>query len=170
MRANIIKVVEMLSFKYRDITCCFTGHRPQKLRIPEKEVIEGLIEAVMRAYEDGYRYFITGMAMGVDIWAGEAVADLKEDRRDLCLIAAVPYPGQEKNFPQEWKIRYAKLLEKCDQAEIISDRYQKGVFHGRDRWMVDHSSMIIAVYNGEPGGTAATISYAKKEGLELRGI
>ena len=160
----------MLSFEHRDVTCCFTGHRPQKLHQPEPEIREGLEKAVLRAYDDGFRYFITGMAMGVDIWAGEAVLKLREKHPEIQLIAAVPYPGQEKNFPHEWKLNYAELLQKCDQAEILSDRYQKGVFHLRDRWMVDHSSRIIAVYNGEPGGTATTISYAKKEGLELRGI
>ncbi len=160
----------MLSFEHRDITCCFTGHRPQKLHQPEEEICEGLDEAVVRAYNDGFRYFITGMAMGVDIWAGESVLKLKNSHTDICLIAAVPYPGQEKNFPHEWKLKYAELLDKCDKAEIISEKYQKGAFHARDRWMVDHSSMIIAVYNGEPGGTAITVAYAKKEGLELRGI
>ena len=160
----------MLSFEHREQTCCFTGHRPQKLHMPEEEVCQGLLGAVMQAYEDGYRTFITGMAMGVDIWAGEAVLKLKEEYPDIRLIAAVPYPGQERNFPLEWKTKYAKLLAQCDQAEILSTEYRKGVFHSRDRWMVDHSSRIIAVYNGEPGGTAMTISYAKKEGLELKGI
>ena len=160
----------MFSFEHRDTTCCFTGHRPQNLHQPESDIREGLEKAVMKAYDDGFRYFITGMAMGVDIWAGETVLKLREEHPDICLIAAIPYPGQDRNFPHEWKLSYAKLLSECDQAEIISDRYQKGAFHSRDRWMVDHSSMIIAVYNGEPGGTAITISYAKKEGLELRGI
>ena len=160
----------MVSFENRDITCCFTGHRPQKLHQNEQDVLTGLEKAVNTAYEDGYRYFITGMAMGVDIWAGEAVVRLKEEHADVRLIAAVPYPGQDKNFPHEWKKKYAELMASCDQAEIISEVYRKGVFHARDRWMVDHSSRIIAVYNGEPGGTALTIAYAKKEGLELRGI
>ena len=160
----------MLSFENRDITCCFSGHRPQKLHQSEDEVRAGLERAILQAFNDGYRYFITGMAMGVDIWAGEIVLKLRDANPDMRLIAAVPYPGQEKHFPNEWKMRYAGLMEKCDMAEILADKYSKGVYHLRDRWMVDHSRRLIAVYNGEPGGTAVTISYAKKEGLELRGI
>ena len=160
----------MLSFEDREITCCFTGHRPQKLHQPEEEVRSGLEAAIRQAYADGYRYFITGMAMGVDIWAGETVLKLKKEHPDMHLIAAVPYPGQEKSFPHEWKMKYAELMASCDHAEILSENYNRGVYHARDHWMVDHSRRVIAVYNGEPGGTALTIRYAKKEGLELRGI
>ncbi len=160
----------MLSYREKERTCCFTGHRPQKLHQSEEDIRQGLEKAVVAAYADGYRVFITGMAMGVDIWAGEAVIRLKESAPDVSLIAAVPYPGQERNFPAEWKIRYAEVLSRCDQVEILSESYRKGDYHARDRWMVDHSSRLIAVYNGEPGGTAFTIAYAKKEGLELRGI
>ena len=160
----------MLRYEDREITCCFTGHRPQKLHQPEEEVRRGLEAAIRNAYADGYRFFITGMAMGVDIWAGETVLKLKKEHPDMHLIAAVPYPGQEKSFPHEWKVKYAELMASCDHAEILSESYNRGVYHARDRWMVDHSRRVIAVYNGEPGGTALTIQYAKKEGLELRGI
>ena len=68
----------MLSYENKDSTCCFTGHRPQKLHQEAEEVREGLEKAVKQAYEEGYRFFITGMAMGVDLWAGEAVLKLKE--------------------------------------------------------------------------------------------
>lgn len=30
----------------------------------------------------------------------------------------------------------------------------------RNRYMVDHSSMLVACYNGQPGGTWNTIKYA----------
>ena len=40
--------------------------------------------------------------------------------------------------------------------------YQK-----RNEWMVDHSSRVIAFFNGEPGGTANTIDYARKRGVDV---
>ena len=33
--------------------------------------------------------------------------------------------------------------------------------------MVDHSSRLIAIYNGSPGGTRNTIEYAKWKKLEI---
>lgn len=33
--------------------------------------------------------------------------------------------------------------------------------------MVDHATHLLAVYDGQPGGTASTIRYARKKGLEI---
>ena len=35
-------------------------------------------------------------------------------------------------------------------------------------WLVDHSSRVIAVYNGEPSGTRNTILYARKTRVPVR--
>jgi hypothetical protein len=35
----------------------------------------------------------------------------------------------------------------------------------RNRYMADQASMIIAVFDGQPGGTRYTLNYAKKRGL-----
>ena len=40
-------------------------------------------------------------------------------------------------------------------------------FQQRNEWMVDHSSRLIAIYNGTPGGTRNTIEYAKQKKLEI---
>jgi len=34
--------------------------------------------------------------------------------------------------------------------------------------MVDHSARVIAIYNGASGGTAKTIQYAEKNGVEVQ--
>jgi hypothetical protein len=37
----------------------------------------------------------------------------------------------------------------------------------RNRYMVDHSSHMIAMYNGMPkGGTAQTVQYARRQSVE----
>lgn len=38
----------------------------------------------------------------------------------------------------------------------------------RNKWMVDHSARVIAIYNGASGGTAKTIAYAEKNGVDVR--
>ena len=38
----------------------------------------------------------------------------------------------------------------------------------RNRFLVDHSDILLAVYNGERrGGTAATVRYAQRSGREI---
>lgn len=47
-------------------TCCFTGHRPEKLNVPEEIVISKLKDAIEDAYADGFTNYISGMSRGVD--------------------------------------------------------------------------------------------------------
>ncbi len=38
----------------------------------------------------------------------------------------------------------------------------------RNRFLVDHASMLLAVYNGvRRSGTGATVNYARKQGREI---
>ena len=70
----------------RTCTCCFTGHRPEKLQVPEEMVIEKLDAAIQDAIRSGYRIFISGMAKGVDIWAAELVLRYRETNPQIQLI------------------------------------------------------------------------------------
>jgi len=42
--------------------CCFTGHRPEKLKRTEEKIRKGLEEAIFKAINDGYTTFITGLS------------------------------------------------------------------------------------------------------------
>lgn len=53
--------------------CCFTGHRPEKLGVPEEMIREKLDGAIDLAITQGMETFICGMARGVDLWAGATV-------------------------------------------------------------------------------------------------
>ncbi len=82
--------------------CCFTGHRPKSLPwgynenslkcIAFKKQLRKVINDVI--YNEGATYFITGMAMGVDIIAGEIVAKEKLNCDNLFLEAAIPCKEQ----------------------------------------------------------------------------
>ena len=70
--------------------CCFTGHRPEKLHISEYAVKERLGQAIDIAIDRGKTVFICGMARGVDLWAGQAVAERKKENPLVRLICATP--------------------------------------------------------------------------------
>ena len=147
--------------------CCFSGHRPEKLSQSPSEVQQWLSEQISGAVEEGFVTFITGMAMGVDIWAGEIVLRLRESDPRIHLIAAVPWPGFAARWKEEWKKQYYDLLHKADLVRYISRNYDPSVFSRRNIWLVDHSAKVIAYYNGEEGGTKETLDYAKSQGIEI---
>ena len=150
--------------------CCFTGHRPEKLYLTEKEIVKMLEEQIKKAIEDGYVTFITGMARGIDIYAGEIVLKLRKKNKDLHLVCALPFDGFETRWSPDWQKRYNKILKKADIVKCISQNYHPRCFQDRNEWMVDRSNLIIAAYNGEPGGTRNTINYAKEKQVEIRVI
>ena len=147
--------------------CCFTGHRENKLHRTEKEILKDLDREISRALEDGYTTFICGMAYGVDIWAGEIVAKKRFWNHRIKLIAAVPFEGFEARWNEQWKNRYQKLLKKADEVHYICEGYASFVYQRRNEWMVDRSTRVIAVYNGEQGGTRNTINYVNKKGVPV---
>lgn len=146
----------------RKVTCCFTGHRPEKLQAPETLVIEKLDAAIGEAIRSGYRIFISGMAKGVDIWAAELVLRYRETNPQIQLVCAVPYPGFGLRWRQEWRSRFLNIIQAADAVHYISQCASYGVYQARNIWMVDRSSLIISVYNGSKGGTRNTLAYAKK--------
>lgn len=150
--------------------CCFTGHRPEKLHYDEKTVKAKLKSAIKQAIQDGYVTFIVGMCRGIDLWAGEIVLEEKQQNPKLHLVAAIPHPDFEKNWSVADKALYSKVLKNADIANTISNTYYKACYQKRNVWMVDRSSRVIAVYNGERGGTANTIEYAQNQGIEIINI
>lgn len=147
--------------------CCFSGHRPEKLDEPEENVRNWLSEQIDQAIAAGYTTFISGCAMGVDIWAGQLVLQKKEKNPALHLIAATPWPGFSNRWSIDWQQQYSNLLKDADWVVPVCNHYHNGVFQQRNEWMVDHSNRVIAYYNGAPGGTKNTIDYASGKGIEV---
>ena len=146
---------------------CFTGHRPEKLTIPEKDIKVFLDKQIRKTISDGYITFLSGMARGVDIWAAETVLKIKDEGNPIHLICCIPYDDFEIRWPEEWQRQYNEILKKADIVTYTSHHYYNGCLQVRNQFMVDRAARLIAVYNGEPGGTRNTIEYAKRRGLEI---
>ena len=81
----------------REHTCCFTGHRPDKLpwgtdeRDPRCTALKRrLTDAIAAACAAGSRHFICGMALGSDLYFAEGVLALRQDHPDVTLECARP--------------------------------------------------------------------------------
>lgn len=160
----------------RDYSCCFTGHRPQRLPWGFDEsdgrcsaLKQKLRSAIKLAITHGMTMFYTGMAMGTDIWAAEIVLELREELHEPCirLVAVIPHSGQEAKYPDDLKQRYRLILSEADERIVLQEHYTDGCMQKRNRYMVDNSSMLIAVYSGDGGGTGYTFDYAKDRGLQI---
>ena len=157
----------MTDIPLRNQSCCFTGHRPEKLAMPECKIKAALETAIKAAVGDGYQTFISGMARGVDLWAAEIVLRLRDEGLPIRLICASPYEGFEYRWRAKWREMYRRVLGSADLVKFICSGYNPSCFQVRNEWMVDHSARVIAVYNGASGGTRNTLDYAAAQGLSI---
>ena len=86
---------------------------------------------------------------------------------DVTLEAVIPCAGQEARWPAPWRKRYFRLAEACDKLTVLHRQYTPDCMMDRNRYMVDASALLVAVYNGTPGGTRSTMLYAMRQGLEM---
>ncbi len=110
--------------------------------------------------EYGVSHFVSGMALGVDIWAAEAVLSLKGEFPHITLEAALPCETQAVKWNSQSRERYYQILSKCDKQTLVHARYTPTCMQDRNQYMVDSSYYIIAVWDGSASGTQNTIKYA----------
>ena len=139
-------------------SCAFTGHRLLEGDFSARK----LKKEIKKQMENGVEIFYNGMAMGFDLLAAEYVLSLKKKFPKVKLIACVPCYDQDKYFSATDKKRYAKVLKKADETQILSDHYYRGCMQKRDRFMADEADLLIAYCNKDEGGTAYTVKYFKK--------
>ncbi|MDE5943872.1 MAG: DUF1273 domain-containing protein [Clostridia bacterium] len=156
-------------------SACFTGHRSQKLPwgfneedVRCKAMKSALRAEIEKAIQKGYTTFLCGMALGFDTICAETVLELKKRYKKIKLIGALPCKTQDIKWSEKDRKRYKKLLKKSDGIRCIYDEYiGEECMIERNRYMVDNSSLMIALYNGISGGTKSTVEYAKSMGLEI---
>ncbi|MDP4152462.1 MAG: SLOG family protein [Bacillota bacterium] len=158
----------------RETACAFTGHRPDKFKFGYDfdsplcyEIRDRIHSAIEYEILNGITHFITGMALGVDMWAAAEVLTLRREYPQITLEAAIPCPSQADKWSKHMRTEYQSILERCDKKTVISPVYMPGVMQMRNRYMVDNSSVLIAVYNGTSGGTQNTIAYALSKDLRV---
>lgn len=147
----------------------FTGHRPNKLggyKVPNptyRWVCWNIEEELGTLRPD---YVISGMAPGVDMWAARVCVKM-----GIPFLAAIPFKGQEAQWPLPSQNEYLGLLQKAFRVIAVSlGGYEPWKMQKRNEWMVDQCTTLVAVWDGSPGGTGNCVRYAEKVGRTVRRI
>ena len=172
MEMEITENINIDNIEQNIKACCFTGHRPKALPwgfdesdircVSFKSKLKYTLENLI--VEEGYKKFISGMAMGADTICAEVVLSLKNIYPYIKLECAVPNYAFTESWKPEDVRRYSSILTRADGIKFVSDRraYSKIDLMLRNIYMVDSSELVIAVYiDGSSGGTKNTIDYAK---------
>ena len=146
----------------RRTSVAFTGHRTYR-----GAAADALRRTVGELYARGFRNFLSGMAVGFDLAAAEAVLELRERAPGVRLVAAVPFRGQEMRFSPADRERFRRVLAAADHSVTLSPSYHAGCYAVRNNYLVEHAALLVAWYDGSPGGTHYTVRRALVRGLEF---
>lgn len=147
-------------------SCTFTGHRPKSFpwkfdeSNPECVLLREVLAAQVKALADrGITDWLSGMAQGVDLWCAEIVLALRKENPVLQLHCILPCEGQEDKWPASEQERYHSILRQANRVFYVNRAYSPNCMLERNRYM-DHSSILLAVYNGAR-------NYARMAGREI---
>ena len=151
-----------------EIACAITGHRPKSFpwkyneTAPDCVLLKETLAAQIRLLADsGVTDWLSGMALGVDLWCAQIVLSLKEKNPALRLHCILPREGQEVKWPKAEQEQYHSILKRADEGVYVSRDYHPDCMLERNRYMVDRASILLAVYNGtRRSGTGMTVNYA----------
>lgn len=142
--------------------CCFSGHRDLSPETYEKVFIN-VLNTIERLYDEGFRIFRAGGAIGFDRVAADAVLSLRQKKGDVELHIYVPCLEQNKFFSKEENEHYLAQINSADKIMTVSQHYTKWCMAARNRALVDGSDALICYLRKNSGGTAYTVDYAIKQ-------
>lgn len=150
----------------RSITCCFTGHRDVSNEM-KMYLNARLDEEIERLLSRGITNFCAGGALGFDTLAAYAVIRKKKQNPNIKLILVLPCRDQSKAWSKENRDNYDEILKAADEVVYVSENYTRFCMQQRNRELVDRSSVCVSFLMRNIGGTAFTVNYAERSGLEI---
>ena len=140
-------------------TAFITGHR--KINFPV--VHQGIEQLTNLAIEKGCSCLLSGMAIGTDQVAAEVWIT-----RQLTWKAILPCQDQSALWPIANQLHYRKLLTKASEIKVLYPKFERGVMQARNQYLVRHSNLGLAVWDGsETGGAFLTVQMARKANVPL---
>ncbi len=148
---------------------CFTGHRtiqgnyydPTNLVGYWLDVWAKTVGIVHQLWQQGYTDFISGGALGFDQLAANAVLYNRNHQLPIKLLMALPFNDMEKKWPANSKILLRNIVAQADSVNFICPgSYAPWKMQERNKWMVDRSDKIVALYLPDKiGGTLNCLTY-----------
>ena len=110
-----------------------------------------LLDEIMQRAAQGYDTYYCNAERGAGIIFGDMVLWVKAT-----------------TWSDEWRDRYFKLVDRADDMVLISHPYTNDCYQKSDRYMVDNTTALLAVYDGRQSGDSAyTVEYAQRKGREV---
>lgn len=158
-----------------EITCAFTGHRSKRFPWKYDEnacdcvlLKEVLAEQIRELIARDVTTYLSGMALGGRPLERPDRPESPQRNPALQLYCILSCEGQEDKWPALEKERYYSILRQANHVVYVNREYKGNCMLERNRYMMDHSSFLLVVYNGKAqSGTGSTVNNARRMGQEI---
>ena len=143
----------------RMTACCGFEHRD----VLEK-IDDAVYAAVLKAAEQGCDIFYTGAMGEFDSLFSYAARKIKKTYPEIKLICVKPYFTNDLNINGEY---YSALYDDVIIPDELADIHPKAAIKYRNRWMIDHSAIILIYTKRTYGGAYEARRYAERIGRKM---
>lgn len=144
-----------------------TGHRPDKVGGygPQASARrQSVAREALNAW--GPNECIVGMALGWDTDVALACISI-----GVPFVAAIPFAGQESRWPaHSQRVFHAVLSYAAEVVIVCPGGYEPRKMQTRNQWMVDRCDIVLALWDGSPGGTGNCVSYAQAKEKRVHNV
>ncbi|MET0959473.1 MAG: DUF1273 domain-containing protein [Psychrobacillus psychrotolerans] len=141
-------------------------------------IIKKAIETQLRVLlEEGLEWVILGGQQGIETWTAELIKVLKDEYPQLKFAIITPFLEQEKNWNEQKKENYERLLRQADyQTSVTKKPYEAPwQFIERNKFVVRNTDGMLIIYDEENEGSPKFIKklaeqYAEKNDYRLISI
>lgn len=141
------------------LTAAISGHRPEK--IDDMLWVKNKLRETFEL--NCVSYVIQGMAAGVDLAAAKVAYKM-----GLNYECAIPWQGHAPRVADKHDYDMAKkFADKITYVDPAEDYPGPWVYQKRNEYMVDNAGLLIAVWDGSPGGTRNCVVYAQKKNMPI---
>lgn len=144
-KAEVIYLKRLLISGYRSYEMnIFNQTDPKYLYLREF-----LKERISHFIEDGVEWFVIGGQLGVELWAGEIILELKEEYPNVQLAIILPYTSFEENWNEANQALFKRVTHQADYVNFSSNKdYESpGQLKGNQVFMIRNTEGAFLVYD-----------------------
>ena len=150
-----------------------TGYKASELGIfslkhPGIPIIKKAIKKRLIALMDeGLEWVVVSGQWGVELWAAEAVLDLRGGAYpELKLAVVTPFLEQEEKWSDDKKNSYNSVMERANYVNSVTKTKYEGPwqFKERDKFLLRNSDGIILVYDEDTEGSP---KFMKQQAVQI---
>jgi len=102
--------------------------------------------------------------MGVDQVAAQALLALGQR---VEFVLPFPIDIQGARWAPAHRANLQALIARATAVEILRSSYHVAGYHQRNRRLLDRADILVAFFDGRPGGTASVVREAARRGIPV---